>query len=172
MAIMMKNVFYISGLWLTLLFSFYCSALYAEESVGKRFNGWYGSGSPGVSAVKFQQYNEVCGRCHFPYQPGLLPAMSWEEIMLNADNHFGEALKLSPVELRTISRYLLDNSAGRVNDDISNSILQTLIFDPVVIRITEAPYIVNMHNQLEDEKKIRGFGQCDRCHQGAAQGKY
>ena len=92
--------------------------------------------------------------------------------MSDADNHYGKKLKLSSVELNTMTRYLFDNSAGRVNDEISNNILQTLKYEPVVIRITKTPYIVNKHSQLFDEEKMKEFGQCDSCHQGAAQGKY
>lgn len=126
----------------------------------------------GVSAVKFQPYNEICGSCHFPYQPRLLPAVSWGKVMSDTENHFGKDLKLSSVELRTMTRYLLDNSAGRVNDDISSNILQSLTYDPVVIQITKTPYFVNKHSQLDDKEKMKDIGQCDSCHQGAAQGKY
>lgn len=92
--------------------------------------------------------------------------------MSDADNHYGKRLKLSSVELNTMTRYLLDNSAGRVNDDVSNNILQALKFEPVVIRITKTPYFIKKHSQLDDEVKKKNFGQCDSCHQKAAQGKY
>ena len=88
--------------------------------------------------------------------------------MSDADNHYGKKLKLSSVELNTMTRYLLDNSAGRVNDEISSNILQTLKYEPVVIRITKTPYIVNNHSKLDDEEKMKKFGQCDSCHQGAS----
>jgi hypothetical protein len=161
----------ISSKLITLLLSIYSAISYADGDGGKIFEDWYKSKKPGVSAVKFQQYNEICGSCHFPYQPGLLPAVSWEKIMSDTDNHYAKKLKLSSVELNTMTRYLLDNSAGRVNDEISNNILHTLKYEPVVIRITKIPYIVNKHSQL-DEEKMKGLGQCDSCHQGAAQGKY
>ena len=162
----------ISSKLIILLLSIYSAISFADGDRGKIFEDWSKSKSPSVSAVKFQQYNEICGSCHFPYQPGLLPAVSWEKIMSDADNHYGKKLKLSSVELNTMTRYLLDNSAGRVNDEISNNILQTLKYEPVVIRITKTPYIVNNHSQLDDEEKMKKFGQCDSCHQGAAQGKY
>ena len=92
--------------------------------------------------------------------------------MADADTHHGKKLKLSPVELNTMTRYLLDNSAGRVNDEISNNILRTLKYEPVVTRITKTPYIVKIHSQLDNEDKMKNFGQCDSCHQGATQGKY
>lgn len=162
----------ISSKLIILLLSIYSAISFANGDRGKIFGDWSKSKGPSVSAVKFQQYNEICGSCHFPYQPGLLPAVSWEKIMSDVDNHYGKKLKLSSVELNTMTRYLLDNSAGRVNDEISNNILQTLKYEPVVIRITKIPYIVNNHSQLVDEEKMKKFGQCDSCHQGAVQGKY
>jgi len=162
----------ISSNLIILLLSIYSAISFADSARGKIFEDWFKSKSPSVSAVKFEQYNEICGSCHFPYQPGLLPALSWEKIMSDTDNHFGKKLKLSSVELMTMTRYLLDNSAGRVNDELSNNILQTLKYDPVVIRITQIPYIVNKHSQLDDEEKMKKFGQCDSCHLGVAQGKY
>ena len=65
----------------------------AYDDDGQLFDRWYNSSKSGVSAVQFQQYNEVCGRCHFPYQPGLLPSRSWEQIMMKTDEHFGQMKK-------------------------------------------------------------------------------
>ncbi|MCW8983529.1 MAG: diheme cytochrome c, partial [Gammaproteobacteria bacterium] len=65
---------------------------------------WSNEREPGVSAVEFQQYNQLCGSCHFPFQPGLLPTSSWEKIMTGTDAHFGEQLKLTAVEKRTMMR--------------------------------------------------------------------
>ena len=67
-----------------------------------------------------------------------------------------------------MTRYLLDNSAGRVNDEISNNILQSLKYDPLNIRITETPYFVNTHSSSVN----KDIGQCDNCHQDAIQGLY
>ncbi|MCW9013121.1 MAG: diheme cytochrome c, partial [Gammaproteobacteria bacterium] len=108
----MKSLSIIPKSLILLSISIYSSLSYADGDGGKIFKDWRQSKNPGVSAVKFQPYNETCGSCHFPYQPGLLPAVSWEKIMSNTDNHFGATLKLSAVESRTMTRYLLDNSAG------------------------------------------------------------
>lgn len=145
---------------------------YADGNEGRIFKGWFESKNPGVSPVKFQQYNEICGSCHFPYQPGLLPAVSWQKIMSNTEKHFGAAIKLSPVEARTINRYLLDNSAGHVNDEVSYNILHSLKYDPIVMRITKTPYFIKVHNQLNGDDKVKNIGECNSCHKDAAQGKY
>jgi hypothetical protein len=150
----------------------FCSLIVFADSDGNNlFKSWYGGKKTGVSVVKFQPYNEVCGSCHFAYQPGLLPSVSWEKLMSDTNMHFGKDLKLSAVALRTMTRYLLDNSAGRVNDEISDNILKTLKYDPVVIQVTATPYFIDRHKHL-DEKSREDLVQCDHCHQGAAQGKF
>lgn len=133
---------------------------------------WSYNQKPGVSAVEFKQYDEVCGSCHFAFQPGLLPTSSWEKIMTHSDNHFGKSLKLSSTNKRTMTRYLLDNSAGHVNDDISHKILRSLRAGPSITQITKTPYFVKTHSQLGDEKEMKSMVQCEQCHQGAKQGKY
>lgn len=163
----MKNKVIKSKLLIILLTAIYSSLSFADGDSSKIFKDWYNNKS-GVSSVKFQQYNEICGNCHFPYQPGLLPAVSWQQIMSNTENHFGKPLNLSSVELRTMTRYLLDNSAGHVNDEISNNILQSLKYDPLIIRITETPYFINTHSPSVN----KDIGQCDNCHQDAIQGLY
>lgn len=165
----MMNILIKPKYLIILITGIYSSVSFADGDSSKIFMDWNNSNKPGVSYVKFQQYNDICGSCHFPYQPGLLPAVSWQEIMLNTDNHFGKNLNLSPVEQRTMTRYLLDNSAGHVNDEISFNILQSLKYDPLIIRITETPYFIDTHISLGN---IKGIGQCDNCHKNASQGVY
>lgn len=146
-------------------------AAHADDD-GKLFELWNDSHKAGVSAVKFQQYNDICGRCHFPYQPGLLPGISWEKVMMDIDRHFGQPVQLTSVEKRTIMRYLLDNSAGHVNDEISNKILQSLKYNPIPMRITQTPYWKYTHSRLSDNNLEKQAYQCNSCHQNAKQGQY
>ena len=161
-----------SNIVITLLIGVYSSISFADRGDSSLFDDWDKSRKPGVSSVKFQQYNEICGSCHFSYQPGLLPGVSWQKIMSGTENHFGKSLKLSPVERRTMTRYLLDNSAGHVNDEVSNNILQTLKYNPLIIRITNTPYFVSTHKSLNYADNKQNIGQCDNCHQNATQGEY
>ncbi len=156
----------------TVLFIFFISInhmCFADGNEDGIFKNWLDNRRSGVTSVKFEQYNQLCGSCHFAYQPGLLPGISWEKIMHNLDSHFGQPVFMSPVELRTITRYLLDNSAGHVNDEISNKILQSLKYDPIPIRITKTPYIINRHKDIDSTHNL---SQCDNCHQDAHQGSY
>jgi len=168
----MRNALTILKFSLVLFIGVFPFTSYADGGEDKIFKEWYESRSPGVSAVKLLQYNEICGSCHFPYQPGLLPATSWVNIIYNFDNHFGKKLKLSSVEKRTMARFLLDNSAGHINDDISNKILQSFNYESIVKRITQTPYFIEKHRQLDSSVSSKYPGQCDKCHQNAMQGKY
>ncbi len=118
---------------LTLILSMisFSIAAYADGNEAGIFERWIETKNASISSVKLQQYNDLCGSCHFPYQPGLLPGVSWEKIMNNLDSHFGQPVKMIDVKTRTMWRYLLDNSAGHVNDEISDQIQQTLKYDPI-----------------------------------------
>lgn len=143
--------------------------VYADGDESVIFKNWFDNKSSGVSTVQFQQYTDICGRCHFPYQAGLLPGISWEKLMMNSNDHFGQPLNLTEVEIRTMMRYLLDNSAGHINDEISSQILKTLDYNPIPIRITKTPFFIKKHNNLENNKNIV---QCDNCHKDAMIGSY
>ncbi|MDH5218993.1 MAG: diheme cytochrome c, partial [Gammaproteobacteria bacterium] len=47
-----------------------------------------------VAVVTDSLYKEECSACHMAYQPGLLPARSWEKMMDNLADHFGENAEL------------------------------------------------------------------------------
>jgi len=42
-----------------------------------------------LNPVNNDTYKEVCGACHFAYQPELLPSGSWEKILAGLPDHFG-----------------------------------------------------------------------------------
>lgn len=173
----MKNLLTLSKLLLILTMTAFSLTVYADGDEAGIFKLWIESKNAGVSTVKFQQYNDLCGSCHFAYQPGLLPALSWENIMNQLDNHFGQTITMTNVETRTMRRYLLDNSAGHVNDDISHKILQSLKYNPIPVRITKTPYFMYKHEPLNNKENsttanTQTIGQCDNCHQDANQGDY
>lgn len=168
----MQNLSIKSKLIIILSITVFSLNLYADGDEQGIFKRWFEGKNNGISAVKFEQYNDLCGSCHFAFQPGLLPGVSWEKVMSDLDNHFGQTVKMTDVEIRTIRRYLLDNSAGHVNDEISNQILQSLKYNPVPVRITKIPFFVYKHDLLQKKDNIQNIGQCDSCHQDAQQGYY
>ncbi len=168
----MQNHRIMSKLIMMLFIFTFSTNAYTDGNEDGVFKRWIENRNSGISEVKFKQYDELCGSCHFSYQPGLLPGNSWEKIMSDINNHFGQTLHMTDVEIRTMRRYLLDNSAGHVNDEISNNILRTLKYNPIPIRITQTPYLIEKHRSLNKKERIRRIGQCNACHQDALQGMY
>src|SRR3989338_5030255 len=57
-----------------------------------------------VKPVTNQQYQDECKECHFAYQPGLLPAKSWEKLLTTdaLRDHFGDNAEMDKDTLRAI----------------------------------------------------------------------
>ncbi|MEJ2694027.1 MAG: diheme cytochrome c [Candidatus Thiodiazotropha sp.] len=124
-----------------------------------------------------QLYRDECGSCHFPFQPGFLPADSWQSIMQGLENHFDENAELADDERQQITEFLLANSAGAVDGEIPNKAMWSLRYTPEPMRITETAFFRHEHREippriLHQEERDISFANCDSCHTRALQGSY
>ena len=132
-----------------------------------------------VKPVTDKQYQEECGGCHFAYQPGLLPAKSWE-VLLNANalrKHFGVNAELDDDTLKVIHDYAVDNAADKSWYKRSRKIAVATEEGPAPLRITELRYISLKHHEIPEKmikgnKGVKSLSFCDKCHTQAAQGVY
>jgi hypothetical protein len=136
-----------------------------------------GAKSPGVAPVKNPQYLEECGSCHFPYQPGLLPARSWRKVMSGLENHFGENAELLPDDTKNITDYLLENAADHANYKRSKRIMDSLRANDAPLRISKTPYFIHKHNELshamvQDNPEVVSLSRCGACHTKAETGSF
>jgi len=132
---------------------------------------------PGVKPVNNPMYLSECGSCHFPYQPGLLPARSWSRVMDGLDNHFGENAELPTEDNRAIRDYLLNNSADGSQYKRSVKIMNSLRSGDTPLRISETPYFIKKHDELtvdmvKNNPKVGSFSKCEACHTQAASGSF
>ncbi|PCJ86274.1 MAG: hypothetical protein COA54_09095 [Thiotrichaceae bacterium] len=130
-----------------------------------------------VTAVTDPVYKEECGSCHMAYQPGLLPARSWDKVMLELENHFGDNAELDAETHRLITRYLLTNSADKSDYRLSKKFSQSINFKETPTRISEIPYFKHEHDEIPARfvtanPKVNSFSQCDACHAKAEQGSF
>lgn len=130
-----------------------------------------------VAPVKDAFYKEECGSCHFPYQPGLLPARSWQRLMGGLDDHFGENAELDAADAQRLTDYLTANAADNADYKRSRGIARSLRKSEVPMRISKMHYFKRKHHELssrmvKDNPKVRSFSNCDLCHTRAAQGSY
>ncbi len=131
----------------------------------------------GVLAVTDPVYKEECGSCHMAYPPGLLPARSWDKVMLELENHFGDNAELDAETQKLITRLLLTNSADKSDYRRSKKFSRSINFDDVPVRISETPYFKHEHDEIPDRyvtsnPKVNSFAQCDACHIEAEQGLF
>ncbi|HHH39183.1 MAG TPA: cytochrome C [Sedimenticola sp.] len=138
---------------------------------------WFSWTTPGLGEVDSGLYRQACGHCHFAYQPGLLPAHSWERIMGGLNEHFGKRVELEGGDLNRIRNFLLNSAAGRANYGISNRFMQAQKGYAFPLRITEMRYFVEKHPQPPEKMAggkagVTSFTECDACHQDAQKGIY
>jgi hypothetical protein len=150
---------------------------YEDEHEHEYWQRWFGSHRPMISPVASQLYQEECGSCHFAYQPGLLPAASWQGIMGNLDDHFGENAELDEANRLALQDYLLSQSAGRVDQGLPNRISASLGNMSPPLRITKTRFFLHEHDEIpqrmvQGNDQIRSFSNCDACHREAAQGSF
>ena len=151
-----------------ILFTILLNSLFADS---------YSSGKTDVAPVNNQLYIKECGSCHFPYQPGLLPANSWKKIMVNLDKHFETDATLAPEDFVTLSKYLNDNSAEKnMNFKRSNRIVSSLLPGQEADSISTTPYMVQKHREIRKDlitqPDVKGLFNCMACHTTADKGIY
>jgi hypothetical protein len=128
---------------------------------------------PDFTAVKAEFYREACGACHFAYQPGLLPARSWQALLKGMQNHFGETIGLDPELTRKLSRYLSLNAADRSGFRRSIKIATAITGDDIPLRVSETPYFLHEHRELNRGQGDRvKLSACPDCHTRAGEGFY
>ena len=142
------------------------------------FNRLFGGANPpGVAPVKNPQYLEECGSCHFPYQPGLLPARSWTKLMADLENHFGENAEVATDDLNSLSSYLEKNAADHANYKRSKKVMRSLNPSDTPLRATKTPYLISKHDELSrkmgtDNSKVGSISNCEACHTRANTGSF
>lgn len=132
-----------------------------------------------VRPVSNHEYQEECKDCHYAYQPGLLPAKSWDKL-LNAQalqDHFGDNAEIDKDTLKIIHDYAVEYAADKSYYKRSRKITATTPISDVPLRITELRYIKRKHEDIPDKmikgnKDVKSLSFCDKCHTQAEQGVY
>jgi cytochrome b len=117
-----------------------------------------------------------CGSCHLAYHPTLLPARSWEKLLAQQADHFGENLALDAQVLTEIKGFLLRNAAESRLSEPAWKISASIPAADTPLRITEMPYWKMKHNDIPEKvwrrPKVGGRANCGACHLDAEQGTF
>jgi len=133
--------------------------------------------TPGVAPVTNLQYVEECGSCHMAYPPGLLPARSWQALMGDLDDHFGDNAELEAEVLAALTGYLVKNSADNSPFRRSRKITHSLAEAHAPLRITQLPYIRREHREIPNRlitgnPDVSSLSNCAACHRQADAGSF
>jgi len=113
-----------------------------------------------VPPVAHDPTRKECGECHMAFQPGLLPAASWNRIMEGLADHFGDKASLPPEIAGPIRAYLTAN-AGRGDGRLT--------------RVTEQRWWLHEHRfdpAVWKRRDVVSKANCEACHRGASKGLY
>jgi hypothetical protein len=119
-------------------------------------------------------YEKECGSCHFAYQAGLLPSNSWNKMMSNLSDHFGDDASVDEKTFQTLVGYLNENSAEKsMNYKRSRKIVENLNGN-IPDSISKMPYMKRKHEDIKEhlitQKEVKGMFNCTACHQNAKKG--
>jgi len=132
--------------------------------------------SSGVMPATEKQYKDECGACRFAYPPGLLPARSWEKLLSNLSDHFGENAELGADVAQSLNAYLTQHAADKVRNRLSQRIARSVVHT-TPLRITETAFFKREHREVpqrlvKDNPQVQSFSKCQVCHTRAAAGSF
>ena len=118
----------------------------------------------GGPASYVELYQANCGDCHFAYPPTLLPQASWQLIMANLSDHFGEDAELDANENALLKGYLLANSMNNLRRFGHSG------KGDIPLRITELHYFQHEHEEIPEHlisanEEVGSLSNCSACHQ-------
>jgi hypothetical protein len=122
-------------------------------------------------------YVRECGACHFPYQPGFLPARSWRRLMETMANHFGENAEVKVADREAIATYLSTGAADFAGNSRSREVMASLSESDLPLRVTGVLYVGGIHGGFLDPKfrgmpAVKTLADCAACHPRAQDGRF
>lgn len=147
---------------------------FSRPGSAERWEHERGEFHPRVSEVKNPKVLKECGSCHMAFLPGFLPGRSWEKIMGNLKDHFGDNATLDEATTKEITNYLLANASDAKSQGRNAAPSRESSSEPV-IRITELPWFKAEHSRRitpESLKrhKAKSKSDCKACHRSADKG--
>lgn len=126
-------------------------------------------GAGAFGAVTDQNYIKECGSCHLPFPPGALPARSWEKMMGQLNDHFGENAELADADRKALTDYLTANAAEHSKGGYSQKFLKSIKAGETPLRISEIPKFVKEHREVPKRvftahPELKSLSKCEGCH--------
>lgn len=116
-----------------------------------------------------------CGVCHMAFQPAFLPAKSWDRMLGELSNHFGEDASLPADQVSAIRAYLTANAGDVKKQGVARKFMRWVAPEGAPQRITENPAFLREHRFADSvwrDPKVVTKSNCLACHAQADGGNY
>ena len=124
-------------------------------------------------SAKNELFVSECASCHTLYPPNLLPKKSWQLIMSDLENHFGDDASIDEESNKQILAFLLNNSAEVSTSEASWNFLNS-IDNKDIIALSDTTYWKNTHKDIPKEfyenENIKTKANCKACHSDIEKG--
>jgi hypothetical protein len=105
--------------------------------------------------------------------PNLLPKHSWEKLMANLENHFGDDASLDKEDTKSILEFLVKYSAETSTKEASVKFLNSIKNDDI-IAMSQTTFWKNEHKDIPktvfEHEKIKSKANCKACHNDIEKG--
>ncbi|MEZ5852595.1 MAG: cytochrome b/b6 domain-containing protein [Hyphomicrobiaceae bacterium] len=119
-------------------------------------------------------YAAECGACHTPHHPSIAPAATWQAIMANLGDHFGDNADLDADAGQRIGAYLTANASERWDTRAANRLRAPSASEP--LRVTHTRGWKRLHRHVPGEAfasaAVGGRANCARCHRDSDSGRF
>jgi cytochrome b len=127
--------------------------------------------------INYTAQNELfvneCGACHTLYPPHTLPKHSWQIIMDNLDEHFGDDASLLENERKAILSFLIQHNADTSTQEMSYKISKS-IGSEGIIAMTQTNFWKNQHQAIPkavfEHSEVKSKANCKACHNDIEKG--
>jgi cytochrome b len=123
--------------------------------------------------VENQLFVKECASCHTLYPPNLLPKKSWELLMSDLENHFGDDASIPEDSNKEILAFLVKNSAENSTMQSSFKFLNS-IKNQDIITMTKTTFWEKTHKEIPKEifenSEVKSKANCKACHSDIEKG--
>lgn len=135
---------------------------------------WVNSKSSTIEIFEVNSvYLEECGGCHVAYHPSLRTQKTWQSLLSNLSDHYGEDASLDEHGLMNITRYLMKQSAHFVDSESAHNIGRQ---ETQTMRITDTSYWKKRHKEINEglfsSPNVGSKINCNACHSDADSGRF
>lgn len=122
-----------------------------------------------IGAVVMDEITQKeCGSCHLAFGPINLPARSWQRIISNLKNHFGENAELDDETRKHVEDYMMSRAMDSGLTKYGTIMSKKMGDRKTYIRLSDTPSWARHHDDRhvtpEEWKKVKSKADCRACH--------